>query len=52
MLEAHRSDRVLERYAEKAIFAREIALLLRTDPDVAFVGAPLQDFLCPSSRMP
>ena len=26
---------------QKAIFAREIALLLRTDPDVAFVGAPV-----------
>jgi HD-like signal output (HDOD) protein len=32
---------------QKAIFAREIALLLRTDPDVAFVGALLQDFLLP-----
>ena len=32
---------------QKAIFAREIALLLRTDPDVAFVGGLLQDFLLP-----
>lgn len=32
---------------QKAIFAREIALLLRTDPDVAFVGALLQDYLLP-----
>jgi HD-like signal output (HDOD) protein len=32
---------------QKAIFAREIAILLRTDPDVAFVGALLQDYLLP-----
>jgi HD-like signal output (HDOD) protein len=32
---------------QKAIFAREIALLLRTDPDVAFIGALLQDYLLP-----
>jgi serine/threonine-protein kinase len=32
---------------QKAIFARDIALLLRTDPDVAFIGALLQDYLLP-----
>jgi HD-like signal output (HDOD) protein len=32
---------------QKAIFAREIALLLRTDPDIAFCGALLQDYLLP-----
>jgi HD-like signal output (HDOD) protein len=32
---------------QKAIFAREIALLLRTDPDIAFIGALLQDYLLP-----
>lgn len=32
---------------EKAIFAREIAVLLRADPDIAFVGALLQDFMLP-----
>jgi HD-like signal output (HDOD) protein len=32
---------------QKAIFAREIALLLKTDPEVAFVGALLQDFALP-----
>jgi HD-like signal output (HDOD) protein len=33
---------------QKAIFAREIALLLKTDPDVAFIGALLQDYLLPA----
>lgn len=32
---------------EKAIFAREVAVLLKTDPDIAFVGALLQDFMLP-----
>ncbi len=32
---------------QKAIFAREVALLLNTDPEVAFVGALLQDFVLP-----
>ena len=32
---------------QKAIFAREIALLLQTDPEVAFLGALLQDYLLP-----
>jgi HD-like signal output (HDOD) protein len=32
---------------QKAIFAREIALLLKTDPEVAFVGSLLQDFVLP-----
>lgn len=32
---------------QKAIFAREIALLLSTDPEAAFVGSLLQDFVLP-----
>jgi|HubBroStandDraft_6_1064221.scaffolds.fasta_scaffold51848_3 HD-like signal output (HDOD) protein len=32
---------------QKAIFAREIALLLQTDPEIAFLGALLQDYLLP-----
>jgi HD-like signal output (HDOD) protein len=32
---------------QRAIFAREIALLLKTDPEVAFLGALLQDYLLP-----
>lgn len=32
---------------QKAIFAREVALLLKTDADVAFIGALLQDYLLP-----
>ncbi len=32
---------------QKAMFAREIALLLRTDPDIAFIGGLLQDYLLP-----
>ena len=32
---------------ERALFAREIALLLQTDADVAFAGALLQDFVLP-----
>jgi len=32
---------------QKAIFAREVALLLNADPEVAFVGALLQDFVLP-----
>lgn len=32
---------------ERALFAREIALLLKTDADVAFAGALLQDFVLP-----
>lgn len=32
---------------QKAIFAREIALLLRTDPEIAFIGGLLQDYLLP-----
>jgi serine/threonine-protein kinase len=32
---------------QKAIFSREIALLLKTDPEVAFVGSLLQDFVLP-----
>lgn len=32
---------------QKAIFAREVAKLLKTDEDVAFSGALLQDFLLP-----
>ncbi len=32
---------------ERAIFAREIARLLKTDGDVAFAGGMLQDFLLP-----
>jgi HD-like signal output (HDOD) protein len=32
---------------QKAIFAREVAKLLKTDPDVAFAGALLQDYLLP-----
>lgn len=32
---------------QKALFAREIALMLQTDADVAFSGALLQDYLLP-----
>jgi serine/threonine-protein kinase len=32
---------------QKALFAREVALLLQADPDVAFSGALLQDYLLP-----
>lgn len=32
---------------QKALFAREVAKLLKTDPDVAFSGALLQDYLLP-----
>jgi serine/threonine-protein kinase len=32
---------------QKAIFSREIALLLKTDPEVAFVGSLLQDYVLP-----
>src|SRR5260370_25561694 len=32
---------------QKALFARELAALLKTDQDVAFSGALLQDFLLP-----
>jgi len=32
---------------QKAIFAREIALLLETDPEIAFLGALLQDYMLP-----
>jgi HD-like signal output (HDOD) protein len=32
---------------QKAIFAREVALLLKTDPEVAFVGSLLQDYVLP-----
>lgn len=32
---------------QKAIFAREVAKLLETDPDIAFAGALLQDYLLP-----
>lgn len=32
---------------ERAIFAREVALMLKADADVAFAGAMLQDFLLP-----
>jgi len=32
---------------QKAIFAREIALLLKTDAEVAFVGSLLQDYVLP-----
>jgi HD-like signal output (HDOD) protein len=32
---------------QKAIFAREVALLLNADPEIAFVGALLQDFALP-----
>jgi HD-like signal output (HDOD) protein len=32
---------------QKALFAREVALLLRTDADLAFAGAMLQDYLLP-----
>jgi HD-like signal output (HDOD) protein len=32
---------------QKAIFAREIAMLLKTDPEVAFVGSLLQNFVLP-----
>jgi HD-like signal output (HDOD) protein len=31
----------------KAIFSREIALLLQTDPEIAFLGSLLQDYLLP-----
>ncbi|MCG6157162.1 HDOD domain-containing protein [Rubinisphaera margarita] len=33
---------------ERALFAREIAGLLRVDPEIAFAGAMLQDFLLPA----
>ena len=33
---------------ERAIFAREIAILLKADADLAFAGAMLQDFLLPA----
>jgi serine/threonine-protein kinase len=32
---------------QKALFARETAVLLKTEPDLAFAGALLQDFLLP-----
>jgi HD-like signal output (HDOD) protein len=32
---------------QKALFAREVAMLMKADPDLAFVGALLQDFLLP-----
>lgn len=32
---------------QKALFAREVALLLKTDSDAAFAGAMIQDFLLP-----
>jgi len=32
---------------QKALFAREVALLLRADPDTSFAGAMLQDYLLP-----
>lgn len=32
---------------QKALFAREVAVLLRADPDLAFAGALLQDYLLP-----
>jgi len=32
---------------QKAIFSREVALLLKTDPEVAFVGSLLQDYVLP-----
>jgi serine/threonine-protein kinase len=32
---------------QKALFSREIALLLKADPEVAFVGSLLQDFALP-----
>ena len=32
---------------QKALFARELALLLKTDAEIAFAGALLQDFLLP-----
>ena len=32
---------------QKALFARELAEMLKTDPDVAFAGSLLQDFLLP-----
>jgi HD-like signal output (HDOD) protein len=31
----------------RAIFSREIALLLQTDPEIAFLGSLLQDYLLP-----
>lgn len=33
---------------ERALFAREIAVLLKADPDVAFAAGMLQDFLLPA----
>lgn len=33
---------------ERALFAREVALLLKADPDIAFAAGMLQDFLLPS----
>jgi HD-like signal output (HDOD) protein len=32
---------------QKAIFSREIALLLKADPEIAFLGSLLQDYLLP-----
>ncbi len=32
---------------QKALFARELAVMLKTDPEVAFAGALLQDYLLP-----
>jgi HD-like signal output (HDOD) protein len=32
---------------QKALFAKAVAKLLKTDPDIAFAGALLQDFLLP-----
>ncbi|MDZ4688090.1 MAG: HDOD domain-containing protein [Planctomycetaceae bacterium] len=32
---------------QKALFAKKVAGLLKTDPDIAFAGALLQDFLLP-----
>jgi hypothetical protein len=32
---------------QRALFSREVALLLRTDPEVAFLGSLLQDYLLP-----
>lgn len=32
---------------QKALFAREVAVLLKADPEIAFAGALLQDYLLP-----
>ncbi|HEY2249571.1 MAG TPA: HDOD domain-containing protein, partial [Planctomycetaceae bacterium] len=32
---------------QKALFAKEVAVLLKTDPEVAFAGSLLQDYLLP-----